>query len=801
MLNDFRYALRMLCRNPGFTAVAVLTLALGIGATTAIFSVVYAVVLRPLPFGEPERLVALWTRAPKMGYPRAFVGAANHRDWRAQNHVFEDIALVRHVASFNLTGEGEPERLQGARVSANLFPVLKVQPVLGRAFREEEDEIGQDHVALLSHRLWQRRFGGDPHIVGKTIRLNGVLHDVAGVMSKEFNYPSREFDLWTLLSINPEDFQTRLGYNFLSVARLRPGVTLQQAQAEMDTIAARLEKQYPETNEGIGVLVSPLLEDTAFSVCTALYVLLGAVGCMLLIACTNLANLLLVRATGRNREFAIRLALGASRSRLIQQSLVETIPLVVLGGGLGILFATWSLELFLPWMPASMPRVEEIRVSPEVLLFSTELMLLTGLIAGIWPAFQGSDTPLAGSLKQGSLTTSESQQRRRLRDFLVAGEIAVAVVLLASAGLLIRSFVQVKSLHPGFRTDRVLSMHLAISRSKYGTDREVARFCQSVLERLRSLPGIDSAGMVNRLPLGGGIQIGRLQFEGIDLPVNRLGDVDWRTVTPGYFQTLGIPLLRGRTFSDSDVEDSKPVGIIDDWIANRVWPNQNPVGQRFRIPFFDLPWVEIVGVVGHIRHDSLEADTRPQVYWNYHQRAQDRMALAVRTREDPNRMIASIVGEIRALDPEQPVYDVRNMEDVVKRSLAPRWLNTVLLAAFASASLLLACIGLYGVIAYSVSQRTREFGIYMALGAQRRDVLSLVLGRGMKLAAIGLVIGVVSAIAVTRLLQSLLFGVSSTDPFTFVAIPVLLLTVALLACWLPARRAANIDPIVALRYE
>jgi putative ABC transport system permease protein len=795
------HAFRQLLKNPGFTVIAFLTLAVGIGATTAIFSIAYSVVLQPLPFGEPERLVALWSLAPKLGNPHGFVSAADHRDWREQNHVFEDVALVRHIANFNLTGEGEPERLQGARIAANLFPVLKVQPALGRGFNEEEDEIGHDQVALLSYRLWQRRFGGDRSVVGKTIRLNGIPHTIVGVMGKDFNYPSRDFDLWTPLVINPEDFKTRLGFNFLSIARLKTGVSLQQAQVDMDTIAARLEIQYPATNEGIGVLVAPLLDDTVVSVRTALYVLLGAVGCVLLIGCVNLANLLLVQASGRNREWAIRLSLGASRRRLVQQALVEITPVVVLGGGLGILLATWSLELFLPWMPASMPRVEEIHISPPVLAFSVGLMVLSGLLAGIWPAFQVTGTALAGSLKEGSLTTSDSPHRRRLRDALVVVEIAVAVVLLTGAGLLIRSFMQVKGVHPGFRTDRVLSMHLAISRSKYGTDRAVARFCQQVLERVQALPGVVSAGMVNRLPLGGGIQTGAIQFEGSDLPVSRIENIDWRTVTPGYFQTLGIPLLRGRTFSESDIEDSKLVGIIDDRIASRVWPNQNPVGKRFRIPYLDLPWVAIVGVVGHIRHDSLETDTRLQIYWNYHQRAQDRMALAVRTHEDPNRMIASIVSEIRVLDLEQPVYDVRSMEDVVKRSLAPRWLNMVLLTAFASASLLMACIGLYGVIAYSVSQRTREFGIYMALGAQAGDVLRLVLRKGMMLAFGGAVAGLAVAAAVTRVLSSLLYGVQATDALSFAASSLLLVVVALVACYVPARRATKVDPIVALRYE
>lgn len=802
MYTDLRYAFRQLTNNPGFTIVAVLTLALGIGATTAIFSIAYSVVLRPLPFGEPERLVALWTRVPKVGDRPVFVCAADYRDWREQNRVFEDIALVQRVANFNLTGDGEPERLQGALVSANLFPVLRVEPLLGRVFRETENAIGHDLVVLLSYGLWQRRFGGDPDIVGKTIRLNGIPHTVVGIMGKEFRYPIRECDLWAPLTINPDQFRLRLPYMFLSVARLKPGVTLQQVQAEMDTIAARLEREYPATNEGVSFVAARLLEDTVLSVRTALYVLLGAVGCVLLIGCVNLANLLLVRASSRNREWAIRLSLGASQWRLIRQALVEIVPLVVLGGGLGILFASWSLELFLPWMPARMPRAEEIRISPPVLGFSVALMLASSLLAGIWPAFQVAGAAVARSLKEGSLTTSESWQRQRFRDVLVVAEIAVAVVLLTGAGLLIRSFFQVKGVQPGFRTDRVVSMYLAISGSKYGTGRDVARFCQRVLERVRALPGIDSAGMVDRLPLGGGIQAGAIQFEGTDLPGSRIEAVDWRTVTPGYFQTLGIPLLQGRTFSERDGEEAPPVGIIDDRIARLVWPKQNPLGKRFRIPHSDdNPWVEVVGVVGQIRDDNLEGDGRPLIYWNYHQRGHYRIALVVRTRQDPNRMVASIVGEIRGLDPEQPVYDVRTMDDVVNRSLAPRWLNTVLLGSFASASLLLACIGLYGVIAYSVSQRTREFGIYLALGAQSHDLLRLVLRKGMTLALGGTAAGLVGAAVLTRLLSSLLYGVRAIDVSTFAASSLLLVVVALLACYVPARRATKVDPMVALRCE
>jgi putative ABC transport system permease protein len=801
-MTDLRYAFRQLRRAPGFTAVAVLTLALGIGASTAIFSVVHGVLLDPLPYAAPGRLVALFTSAPKLGYARANVGAANYRDWRAQNTVFHDIALVRHIANFNLTGDGEPERLFGARVTANLFSVLGVQPLLGRVFPADAEQPGRDRIALLSHSLWTRRFGADPHIVGRTTRLSGEPYLVAGVMPPGFAYPGAEFQLWVPLTVNPEEIRQRLGYDYLAVARLRPGVSLPQAQAEMDAISARLAQQYPERNKDIGCVVVPLLDSAVGPVRTGLYVLLGAVGGLLLIGCANLTNLLLARAAGRTREFTLRVALGAGRRRLIRQLAAEVLPLGFAGGALGLLLAVWGLDLLRPLLPAAMPRLENIRISLPVLAFTAAVSLLTVLLTSLLPAWHASRTDLASALHEDA-RAGTGAARARLRDLLVVSEIALTLVLLVGAGLLIRTLGRLRQVDPGFRPEGVLSLHLAVPRSKYTSDALVADFCRRVLERVRALPGVESAGMVNRLPLAGGGQSGSLQFEGTNLPVTELGNVDWRTVTPGYFQAMGIPLLRGRSFTDRDTADSPLVGVIDERIARLVWPGQDPIGKRFRIGLgtFTGPWVEIVGVAGHIRHDGLDVDQRPQVYWNYHQRAQDRMALVVRTRLRPLDLAPAVISEIRAVDPDQPVYDVRPMDEVRERSLAQRWLNTVLVTLFAGVSLLLAAVGIYGVIAYSVQRRVREFGVRLALGASPGAVRTLVLRQVGFLTLCGLTLGVGMSLVLTRFLAGLLHEVAPHDPATFAATSAVLACAALAACYLPARRATRIDPMEALRQE
>jgi putative ABC transport system permease protein len=798
---DLRHGLRLFHRNLLFAATAILTIALGVGATTAVFSLVYGVLLRPLPYPESDRLVQLWTHVPKLGLPRTYVGAAMFRDWREQNDAFEELALVRHIANLNLTGEGEPERLQAARVTASLFRVLRVSPAIGRPFRDEEEETGREHVVLLSHGLWQRRFGADPAVVGREILLNGERHTVVGVMGPEFRYPGREFELWTPLTIDPEDYRTRLGYNFLSIGRLESGVGLEQAQAGMHAIASRLAQQYPETDAGVDVIVAPMLEDAVSSVRTPLYVLLAAVASLLLMGCANLANLLLSRAMGRSSELVLRSALGARRGRLVLQSVAELTPLVAIGGAAGLLLSIWLIALAIPWLPDSMPRVESVAIHPPVLLFAIGAILVSGLASGIWPALHLTRSDLAASLRESLRGGTSSLQGSRLRDVLVVAQMAIAVLLVTGALILVRSFVELKGVDPGFHTEGVLSLHVAIPRTKYPEDRDVAAFCRRILDEVAAVPGVFSAGMVNRLPLAGVQQIGSIELEGVDPAASRLDGVDWRTATPDYFRAIGIPLLSGRFFTELDSNSDRPVGIIDEGIARLAWPNESAVGKRFRIPFADLPWVEIVGIVGHVRHDSLAADTRPQVYWNYRERAQDRMALVVRTEGEPGRLAAPVIGAIRAADPDQPVYDVRTLDEVLDRSVSQQWLTTMLLGVFAALSLTLASIGVYGLVSFAVGRRLREIGIRMALGAHRRDVTRMILRQGARITVLGGMLGLTGALVLSRWLGSLVYGVSVRDVFSFSMASVVLVLVGLAAAYLPARRAARLDPIAVLRGE
>jgi putative ABC transport system permease protein len=797
---DLSYGVRLMRRTPGFAAAATLTIALGIGATTAMFSVVYGVVLKPLPYGEAERLVNVWSTAPKRGLPRAFVGMANVDDFKARNHVFEEIAALRAVGNFNLTGQGEPERLNGTRVAANLFSVLRVTPLVGRTFTEDEDEIGREHVALLGYGLWQRRFGGDPSIVGRTISLNGEPYEVVGVMRRDFAFPTREFEIYTPLTFDPEELVNRMNYSYLAVARLRPGISVEQAQAELSALALQMEREHPKTNEGIGAEVVPMLADTVAAVRTPLYVLLAAVAAMLLIGCANLANLLLARALVRQRELAVRAALGAARGRLIRQSITELVPILAAGGALGVLAAAWTIDAVVPLLPADLPRVENVGLHLPVLLVSAATLGVIALLAGVWPALEAARGGLAASVAELSRGGTGSVRRTRLRDTLVVAQIAATLWLVVGAALLARSFGELKQVHPGFQADRVYTMHLAVPRAKYPKDRDIAAFSGRLLDSVRAVQGVVSAGLVNRLPLAGGAQTGPIEFEGID-PQVTAGNVDFRAVTPDYFSTLRIPLLGGRSFTERDQEEAPGVAIIDERLATTVFSGVDPVGRRVRIALGDQPWLTIVGVVGHIRHDRIEEDVRPQIYFNYKQRAQERMALVVRTQDDPAALAGSLVGGVRAVDSEQPVYDARTLEAVVDRSLAQRWLQATVLAAFAIIAIVLASIGVYGVIAYAVGQRSREFGIRLALGARRGEIVALVMRRGAVLFAAGAVIGLAAAVASTRVFGSMLFQVAALDLVSFSAATAILFGVALAACGLPARRAASVDPSAALRAE
>jgi len=792
---NLRLGARNLLRQPTFAAAVVLTLALGIGGTTAMFSVVYGVLLKPLPFGDPDRVVRLWTEW-KPSFGRTAVSSANARDWRAQNRVFEDIALIRN-GNYSFTGSGEPERLQGARVWASFFPVLRVTPLLGRTFTEAEERFGHENVVVLSHALWVRRFNGDSSIVGRTIPLNGVPTTVIGIMKPDFHFPSRAFDLWVPLTIPADEFQFRTAGSYSAIARLKPGVTLDQARSDMHVVSSNLARRY-RNNAALEVGLAPLHDDMVGGARRTLLVLLGAVGVLLLIGCANVANLLLARGLTRRRELAVRTALGASRGRLIEQSLTELVPLFALGALLALLTAAGGIRALLPLLPADLPRTESIGINLPVLAFTTAVVIVVALLVGTWPAVAAAKLGVASAIAEVSRGSTAAPGRARARDVLVVGQIAMALLLLISAALLTRSLVAVRRVDAGFNPDHVLSVHLAIPRTKYPLDNDVASLYTRVLDRVQALPGVMAVGMVNRLPLGGGNQTGGLQIDGV--ASDNVPSVETRTVTPDYFRALEIPVKEGRSFTAADGADAPRVAIIDERLARAVWPGTSPIGRRLREePSAD--WSTIVGVVGHIRHTTLEEDSRPQVYWNYPQRGQDRMALVVKTRGAPEALTRSVAAAVRSVDPDQPIYDARALDEVVDRSLGQRWLQTLLLSIFAGVALVLASIGAYGVIAYGVGQRLREYGVRMALGARRQDVVAMVLRRGGTLFVFGALAGLALAGGSVRVLSSFVYGVGPRDVPSFVVATLALFVVSMVACYVPARRAARVDPSVALRSD
>jgi putative ABC transport system permease protein len=757
---------------------------------------VYGVLLRPLPFAEPDRLVRVWTAWQTSG-GRGAVSAANVRDWRSQNHVFDDVALVKTNQSFNFTVDGEPERLLGARVWGSLFPILRAKPLIGRTFTEDANEIGHEHVVILSHQLWVRRFGADPSIVGRTVPLNGVPTTVLGVMKPDFRYPNRDCELWAPLTIPADEYNHRSWGSYSAVARLKPGITLEQAQADLDVVSANLARQYA-ANKEMGVGITPLLEDMVGQLEQPLLVLLGAVAALLLIGCANVTNLLLARGLSRRRELAVRTALGATRGRLIEQSITELVPLLALGAVLGVFTATVALRTLVPLLPADLPRTESIGINLPVLGFATAIVIVIALLVGVWPAVDAAKSSVSAGLGELSRGSTGAPRRARVRDALVVAQIAVTLLLLVGATVLLRSFLAVRSVTPGFNPDNALSVSLAIPESKYPSDVQVNQFYTAVLDRVEALPGVAAAGYVNRLPLGGGNQTAGLQVEDA-APDARWANVQTRTVSPGYFKAIGIPIKAGRSFTRRDGTDAPRVAIIDERLAQQFWPGASPIGRRVREGGDE--WSTIVGVVGHIKHLGLDDDSDPQVYWNYPQRTQDRLALVVRTPGTPSALTPSIAAAVREVDPEQPIYDARTLEAVVDRSLGQRWLQTVLLAIFAGVALLLASVGAYGVIAYGVGQRAREFGIRMALGAERRRVIGLVLRRGVALFALGALVGLALAGATVRVLSSLVYAVAPNDMLSFAFATVVLFVVSMGACYVPARRASRVDPSIALRAE
>jgi putative ABC transport system permease protein len=804
ILQDLRYGLRVLAKNPGFTFVAVLTLALGIGANTAIFSVVNAVLLRPLPYEGSHELVQLWGTLPQLD--TAPVSPANFLDWRERNRSFVRIAAYTGQ-NFNLSGVQEPERIRAARVSADLVELLGARPALGRAFLAEEDQHGSHRVVILSHALWQRRFGGNPGIVGQTLTLNDESYVVVGVMPPDFAFPRAATEMWTPIAFSPAERAMR-DTNYLSViARLKPGVTLEQARSEMGVLARGLSEQYPDTNTEVGVKVISYKEQVVGNARPVLLSLLGTVGFVLLIACANVASLLLGRAAARRKEITMRAALGASRRRIVQQLLTESVLLALAGGVLGLLLARWGLDLLAALQPANIPRLAELSIDRRVLLFASALSLLTGVAFGLAPALQASKLDLNDALKEGGKGAGEASGRQRLRSILIVSEIALSLVLLIGAGLMIKSFWRLMQVDPGFNPVNALTAVVSLPVAKYAeTERQVAFFQQAV-ERVGSLPGVEAAGVTTDIPLFGGSSTG-FDVEGRPpSPPGQRPMVEYRSVSPGYFRAMGIPLLRGRAFTEQDRADAPGVVIINETLARLYFPGEDPLGKRLG---FSTPtdWRDIVGVARDTRNYGLDEEVKPEAYMPYTQSAPgylsgsvSAMVLVVRTASDPQGAFAAVKREVQALDSSQPVYNVKTMEQYLAESVAQRRFNMLLLAIFAGVSLLLAAVGIYGVMSFTTRQRTHEIGIRLALGATPRHVLGLVIRQGMWLALIGIGLGLLAAFALTRVMQGLLFGVSATDPFTYASISLLLGGVALLACYVPARRATKVDPLMALRYE
>ena len=794
ILRDLAFGIRLLRKAPGFAATAILVVALGIGATTAIFSVVYGVMLRPLPYADPDRLVALWSWPPE-ATQRTRINVADYRELRQSTRVFEEIGLANGPQNFNLIGAGEPERLVAARLSADIFSALRVAPVIGRQFTADDQRTGNDRVVLLGDALWRRRFDADPTIVGRTINLSGTPYEVVGVMPAAFRFPEREYQLWIPLTFNPRVVNRAVAaYEHLAVARLKPGARMADAQQELDVLAARLAAEHPATNRGVRLEVVGLREESVRAIRPALYVMLAAVSCLLLIACLNLASLLGTRAAARAREFAVRLALGASRGRLIQQAFAEIVPVLALGGIAGVAGARVAVAAFVPIAPAALQRAAVIDVNAAVLTFSLILLLATGLLAGLLPVVHAWRA--AAPVTIGARADTGSRGQLRMRSALVIAQLALTLPLLVGASALARSFSAVINVDPGFRADNVLTLHMAIPRAKYTSDEQIAALYSRVVEHVSTLPAVISAAMVNRVPLSGNNLTLNVEFED-----GAARTIQWRSATPDYFSTMGIPLRDGRTFSAHDAASAPLVGIIDERLARSLWPGQRAVGRRFRVAFPGQAPAngEVIGVVGNIRHQGLGSQEDRQIYFNYRQFTDGRTALVVRTSSDALAMAPAVVQTIRTIDPEQPVYDVNVMTDVMARSAAPRWFNLAIVATFAISSLVLACVGLYGVIAFGVTERAREFGVRLALGASPSGVARLVVRKGATLAACGMALGLVGAFALTRGMATLLYGITPLDPASYVAAAALLIFVALAASYVPARRAALSDPTQVLR--
>jgi putative ABC transport system permease protein len=804
LFQDLHYAIRQLRKSPGFTVVAVVTLALGIGANTAIFSVANGVLLRDLPFQDPQRLALLWSVG--RGDNRDQLSFTDIDDYRSQNHVFENVVAFGNWSA-TFTGADTPARIPGMQVSDGYLSLMRVKPLLGRDFLPEEQIEGKDQVILLTYGLWQDRFAGDPQIVGRQLNLGGKPYTIVGVTPKDFPM------LPVTLVDGPAQFyrpvaekhddKERFSRHLRAIARLKPGVSVEQAQADLQVVHRGLAQQFPDEYSTTGVRAVKLRDDITSGLRPALLVLLGAIGLLLLIACANVSNLLLARALARQKEIAIRSALGAKRTRLVRQVLTESVVLALCGGAAGILLAFWSTNVIVAIGRKVIPQLAAVSLDGRVLAFTASLSLVTGLLFGLFPAVRVSAITLSDTLKEGARNISVSHDT--FRKALATTEIALSLVLLAGAGLLLRSFSKLYGIDPGFRSDHLLTMEIALPSAKYpaGTDKPLA-FYRDLLGRINALAGVERAGAVNVLPLGANFDTAGTEPEGF---VHGPGETPYPEryiVTPGYLAAVGIRLVRGRLLTEADQENAPLVALISNTAAARWWPSQDPIGRRVKVPGFDYqpqPWRTVVGVVQDVKQAGLDAPPTMQIYLPHAQYRNGGLTLVVRTKSDPLNLAAEVRGQVTEVDPEQAVSNIASMDQVLFDSIASRRFSATLLGTLAGLGLLLASVGVYGVISYGVSQRTREIGIRMALGAARGDVLSLVVGEGMKLLLLGVGAGAISSLLLTPVLSGLLFGVSPRDPVAFAASAVFLAAVALLACYVPARRASRIDPMVALRYE
>lgn len=798
-------------KSPGFSAAAIVTLALAIGANTAIFSVVNAVLLRPLPYREADRLAMIWSEFPERNWTHNSVYPGDYQDWKQQSHAFDDVAALED-RSFNLTRSSAPaEQIPGERVSANFFSVLKASARLGRTFTPEEDQAGGPRVAVLSDACWRQRYEADPAAIGQSIALNGEPYTIAGVMPPTFQFPpysTQKAELWTPLGADSHSL-SREGHELFCLGRLKPGVLLKDVQAEMNVINARLVREYPVSNTGWVARVSPLREEVAGPARPALLVLMGAVGFVLLIGCANIANLLLARSMGRRKEIALRIALGAGRGRIIAQFLSESLLLALMGAACGILLAQWGMQGLLAIAPAFTPGVESATIDSRVLVFTVLIAILTGAVFGIAPALGGAGMDVNENLKEGGRSSTPGRARQRLRSALVVGEFALALVLLIGAGLLIRSFISVLRIDPGFSPKNVLTMRIFLDGPHYKDSRTQVAFFRNLLARVEALPGVERAGISVNLPLIGWDGEDFITEMNPNVPLSEGPDGNYQTISPGFFRTLKIPLLRGREFSGADRENTTPVAIINEASAREFWKGKDPLGTRVKMlsEGKDTPWRIVVGVVGNVRRNDMTDAPRPETYVPYTQPlwARSPRQLLIRTSGNPVALAEAVRAQVAALDKDQPVAEIQTLESIVSMVISVRRFSTLLLGIFAALALALAAVGIFGVMAYSVAQRTHEIGIRVALGAGRSVVLRLVLAHGLKLAVAGVALGLAASVLLTRVLSGFLSGalydVRESDPVTFAGVTLLLLLVALAASYLPARRALQVDAAISLRHE